>query len=307
MKGKTNYVLAGLFVLLLTLTLIAGVLWLGAGGPGRVYDEYLVYMQESVSGLSRDNAVKYHGVNVGRVREISLASDRDAQVSLLLQIEKGTPVREDTVATLEAQGLTGLAYINLMGGSPESPLLQLRPGERYLVIGSRPSTRQRLDLTVNELASNLTEISAQLKVLLSDENQRHLSRSLAQIDELTGALSGRSGAMTGSLDDLAVTLRSTREASAGLAGLVADLKDAAHALERMADEIRDTGVSVRRVVEARDRDLQRFTSEALPEAAAMINEARRAAQNLRRFSEQLERDPAVLLRGRPAPAPGPGE
>ncbi|MGB5670057.1 MAG: MlaD family protein [Sedimenticolaceae bacterium] len=307
MKGKTNYVLAGLFVLLLTLTLIAGVLWLGAGGPGRVYDEYLVYMQESVSGLSRDNAVKYHGVNVGRVREISLASDRDAQVSLLLQIEKGTPVREDTVATLEAQGLTGLAYINLMGGSPESPLLQLRPGERYLVIGSRPSTRQRLDLTVNELASNLTEISAQLKVLLSDENQRHLSRSLAQIDELTGALAGRSGAMTGSLDDLAVTLRSTREASAGLAGLVADLKDAAHALERMADEIRDTGASVRRVVESRDRDLQRFTSEALPEAAAMINEARRAAQNLRRFSEQLERDPAVLLRGRPAPAPGPGE
>ena len=307
MKGKTNYALVGLFVLLLTLTLIGGVLWLGAGGPGRAYDQYLVYMEESVSGLSRDNAVKYHGVDVGRVRRISLASNHDAQVSLLLQIDKETPIREDTVATLEAQGLTGLAYINLMGGSQHSPLLKAQDGQPYPVIRNRPSTRRRLDLTVTELASNLTGISAQLKVLLSDENQRHISRTLAQIDELSGALAGRSESMTGSLDDLAETLRNTRESSAGLTALVSQLKDAASALERMADEIRDTGVSVRRVVEARDRDLQRFTGEALPEAAAMINEARRAAQNLRRFSEQLERDPSVLLRGRPAPPPGPGE
>jgi hypothetical protein len=75
----------------------------------------------------------------------------------------------------------------------------------------------------------------------------------------------------------------------------------------MADEIRDTGASVGKVVRARDRDLQRFTGEALPEAAVMISEARRAAQNLRRFSEQLERDPGVLLRGAPSRAPGPGE
>lgn len=307
MKGKTNYALVGLFVLLLSLTLIAGILWLGAGGPGRVYDEYLVYMQESVSGLSRDNVVKYHGVDVGRVRRISLASDREAQVSLLLQIDSGTPIREDTVATLEAQGLTGLAYINLMGGSADSPLLRVPEGEDYPVINSRPSTRRRLDLTVVELASNLTDISAQLKVLLSDENQRHLSRTLAQLDELTGALAGRSGAMNRSLDDLAATMQHTRIASADLAELVTQMKGAALALEQMADEIRDTGVSVRKVVQARDRDLQRFTSEALPEATVMISEARRAAQNLRRFSEQLERDPAVLLRGRAARAPGPGE
>jgi phospholipid/cholesterol/gamma-HCH transport system substrate-binding protein len=307
MKGKTNYVLVGLFVLLLSFTLIAGILWLGAGGPGRAYDEYLVYMQESVSGLSRDNAVKYHGVDVGRVHKISLASERDAQVSLLLQIDRGTPVRADTVATLEAQGLTGLAYINLVGGSVDSPLLEAREGEDYPVIKSRPSTWRRLDLTVTELASNLTDISAQLKVLLSDENQRRLSRSLAQLDELSGALAGRSGTITATLDDLAVTLRNTRETSVELTGLVTEMKSAALALERMADDVRDTSMSVRQVVESRDRDLQRFTSEALPEAAAMINEARRAAQNLRRFSEQLERDPAVLLRGRPTRAPGPGE
>jgi phospholipid/cholesterol/gamma-HCH transport system substrate-binding protein len=307
MTGKTNYVLVGLFVLALTLTLIAGVLWLGSGGPGRVYDEYLLYMQESVSGLSRDNAVKYHGVDVGRVREIALDPRRAEEVRLLLEIDRGTPIREDTVATLETQGLTGLAYINLTGGAAASPALKARPGEQYPVIQSRPSTWGRLDRAVEELATNLIGVSKRFELLLSDENQRHISRSLAHLDDLSSALAERSGDMASALDDLTTTLRHTRDASTGLSDLVTTLKSAASALERMADEIRDTSASVRRVVRARDRDLQRFTGEALPEAAVMINEARRAAQNLRRFSEQLERDPAVLLRGGPPRAPGPGE
>jgi phospholipid/cholesterol/gamma-HCH transport system substrate-binding protein len=307
MTGKTNYVLVGLFVLALTLTLIAGVLWLGSGGPGRVYDEYLVYMQESVSGLSRDNAVKYHGVDVGRVREIGLDPQRAEEVRLLLEIDRGTPIREDTVATLETQGLTGLAYINLTGGRAASPALKARPGEQYPVIESRPSTWGRLDRAVEELATNLIGVSKRFELLLSDENQRHISRSLAHLDDLSSALAERSGDMASALDDLTTTLRHTRDASTGLSDLVTKLQSAARALERMADEIRDTGASVRRVVRARDRDLQRFTGEALPEAAVMINEARRAAQNLRRFSEQLERDPSVLLRGGPPRAPGPGE
>jgi len=307
MTGKTNYVLVGLFVLVLTLTLIAGVLWLGSGGPGHLYDEYLVYMQESVSGLNRDNAVKYHGVNVGRVRAISLDPERAEEVRLLLEIDRGTPIREDTVATLETQGLTGLAFINLTGGSADSPPLKAGTGETYPVIESRPSTWGRLDRAVEELANNLIGVSKQFKVLLSDENQLHISRSLTHLDDLSTALAGRSVAMAGALDDLTVTLQNTRDASAELSGLIAQLQGAANALERMADEIRDTGASVRKVVQARDRDLQRFTGEALPEAAVMINEARRAAQNLRRFSEQLERDPAVLLRGRPPRASGPGE
>jgi phospholipid/cholesterol/gamma-HCH transport system substrate-binding protein len=307
MTGKTNYVLVGLFVLVLTLTLIAGVLWLGSGGPGHVYDEYLVYMQESVSGLNRDSVVKYQGVNVGRVRAMSLDPERAEEVRLLLEIDRGTRIREDTVATLETQGLTGLAFINLTGGSADSPPLKAGKGETYPVIESRPSTWGRLDRAVDELANNLIGVSKQFKVLLSDENQLHISRSLAHLDDLSTALAGRSGAMAGVLDDLTVTLRNTRDASAELSGLIAQLQGTANALERMADEIRDTGASVRKVVQARDRDLQRFTSEALPEAAVMINEARRAAQNLRRFSEQLERDPGVLLRGRPPRSSGPGE
>jgi phospholipid/cholesterol/gamma-HCH transport system substrate-binding protein len=307
MREKTHYVLVGVFVVALGLALVGIVLWLGGGGPGRDYEEYVVYMQESVSGLSRDNVVKYHGVDVGRVHEIGLDPERSERVRLLLQIEKGTPVREDTVATLETQGLTGLAYINLKGEDPDSPLLEARPGQSHPEIKSRPSAWGHLDLAVEELVSNLNDVTKRFKVLLSEENQLHLSRTLAQLDTVSATLAGRAGAMGRSLDELVATLEKTREAGAGLPGLVAQLGQAAEALERMAEQVGASGETVGRVVEARDRDLSRFTGETLPEAAVMIGEMRRAASSLRRFSEQLERDPGVLLRGAPPRPPGPGE
>jgi hypothetical protein len=78
-------------------------------------------------------------------------------------------------------------------------------------------------------------------------------------------------------------------------------------LEQMADQIRVTGAGIDEVVRARDRDLQRFTGEALPEASMLISDLRQTARNLRRLSEQLERDPGVILRGAAQRPLGPGE
>jgi phospholipid/cholesterol/gamma-HCH transport system substrate-binding protein len=328
MKNNIEYTLVGLFVLGLGTALIAGVLWLGSGGPGRSYEVYTVYMTESVAGLSRDGAVKYRGVDVGRIREIGLDPDNLERVKLLLEIEDGTPIREDTVATLEVQGLTGLGYINLVGGSQAAAPLTAKPGEDYPVIPSRPSVWGRLDRSIGELVDNLIEASERINTLLSTGNQERLSQTLANLQQLTGSLAGRSdkvgqalddlakltgtlagrtGSIDRSLDDLAKTLHNTRTATAHLPDLVEQLQQSAKSLEHMADEIGETGSAIRQTVAARDRDLQRFTSTALPEATSMMQELREAAGNLRRLSESLERDPSVLVYGPPAPAPGPGE
>ena len=162
MKFKGSDILVGIFVIALATVLIAGVLWFSSSRPGRDYDEYLVYMQESVSGLSRDSAVKFYGVDVGRVHEIRLSSGHPRQVRLLLQLDQGTPITEDTIASLETQGLTGLSYINLRGGMEQSPPLQKKPGEEYPIIPSQPSIWGRLDESLAELADNLIRASAKL-------------------------------------------------------------------------------------------------------------------------------------------------
>jgi len=307
MKARTNYIMVGLFVLALGIAFVAGILWLGAGGPGHNYSLYLVYTTESVAGLSRDGAVKYRGVDVGRVRDISLDPKDLTRVRLLLEIDKDAPIKEDTAATLESQGLTGLAFINLLGGSVGSPALVKREGEEFPVIKSHPSLLRRLDLNVNELIDNLNSAAEQIKSLFSEENQRLLIKTLDNLEAISGNLANQSETINRSLDDLSGTLENTRAASNRLPEFIDDLRRSAKALEQMANEIGKTGVSVREVVNARDRDLQRFTAQALPEAGVMINELRQAAENLRRLSEALARDPSILLRGKSPPPLGPGE
>ena len=102
-------------------------------------------------------------------------------------------------------------------------------------------------------------------MVLSEENKQSLTRTLAHLDNLTAALAGRSGDMATAVEDLAATMRQARDATTELPELFAEFGKTAKALQGMADELRDTGTSVGRVVRARDRDLQRFTGEALPE------------------------------------------
>ena len=307
MKTKTNFVLVGLFVLTLTTALIAGILWLASGGAGRAYDEYLVYMEESVSGLSHDSTVKYYGVDVGRVRRITLDANDQRRVRLLLQIEEDTPVREDTVASLETQGLTGLAYINLTGGSPTSPPLQAEPGEDYPVIQSKPSVWGRLDQSLGVLVDNLIEASERLNRVLSDENQHTMEETLADVKTLTAMLAERSESLGTSLDDMAATAKHFRQASAALPQLISRIETTAASLDQMAGDISETAQAVRNTVESGGSDLKRFTGRTLPEITQMAQELRIAAENLRRFSEKLERDPGILLQGGPSVRPGPGE
>ncbi len=307
MNARLNYVLVGLFVLVLTGVLIAGILWLGAGGSGRAYDTYLVYMHESVSGLTRDSTVKYHGVGVGTVREITLDPDNAERVRLVLRIDKGTPVREDTTATLEVQGLTGLAYINLAGGNQASPPLAAAQDGSLPVIRSQPSIWGRLDRSVGELIDNLITASDKINILLNDKNQGYLADSLAHLDALSGALASRTDTVTAALDDLGGTLRQARNASEHLPDLLRQLHSTSSAMERMAKQIGAAGVTMRGTIEATGRDVQRFTRQTLPETAGLINELRQTAESFRRFSELLERNPSVLLYGIPNARPGPGE
>ncbi|NCN89119.1 MAG: MCE family protein, partial [Gallionella sp.] len=160
MEEKVNFTLVGLFVLVLGAALVGGVLWLGSGKSLRAsYDLYQVYTDDSVAGLNINAPVSYRGVEVGHVRRIALAPDNVEQVQLTLAIEHGTPVKTDTLAVLQTQGLTGLAFVDLAGGSRDAPALRAQAGQAYPVIQSGPSLMKRLDLAVTSLLANLNRSS----------------------------------------------------------------------------------------------------------------------------------------------------
>ena len=314
MTSKNSYIRIGIFVVVLTTALIWGTLWLSTGGAPGEFDYYLTYMNESVSGLSPDAALTYRGVNVGKVKEITIDPKNPNRVRLMLQVQHGVPIKQDTEATLEMQGLTGLATIDLLGGSLGSPPLTSTDGESYPVIPSRPSLLVRFDTVISELLGNVNEMSTKLNQLLDDESRANFTRSLAHIEKITGALAAQSNRLGNIVADAETTMKNARQASSTLPDLMRDVSHSTQTLADMAGQLRaagetinETAKTLQRTADTSGTDVQRFTASTLPEVSTMTRELRDAAENLRRVSESIERDPSVLLYGRAEQKRGPGE
>jgi len=314
MTSKSSYMLVGAFVLVLAAAFIWGILWISAGGTPQSIDRYVVYMTDSVSGLNVDAPLSYRGVNVGKVEQISIDSKNPQLVRLLLQIRRGTPISEDTVATLQYQGLTGIASVNLTGGGPGAPPPVTLPGDDYPIIQSRPSIFASLDTSLEGLLASVTEASTSLNALLSEGNRTNVARSLESIATLSDNFARQSSHLETLINHLEATLTNTSTASANFPQLVSEFTRSAEAITRMADEIRGIGeklsaasAGIEKTVNESSDGVVDFARTTLPEIAQMVYELRVASENLRRMSEALEQNPSVLIYGAPEPEPGPGE
>lgn len=307
MEAKVNLAAVGAFVLLLGAALIAGVLWLSSPKSYRkAYSTYVVYMSESVSGLSIDAPVRYRGVEVGAVRRIALAPGNIEQVELTLDIERGTPIRSDTMAVLRTQGLTGIGHVELSGGSRAAPQLEARPGEPFPVIRAGPSLMVRLDAGVSALLANLNRSSESLNALLAEDNRRALGETLAHLEVLSRTLAARAQTIDQGVASATRTMESTARVAAALPQLVERVERSAAAFERMSDEAARASTAVSSTMASMHAEARQF-GQTLPEARVLVAELRQLTASLTRFSEQLERNPAVLIHGKPAAKPGPGE
>lgn len=308
MEEKVNFAVVGLFVLVLGAALISGVLWFSSGKSYRMsYDTYQVFMEESVSGLNLNAPVRYRGVEVGRVQKITLAPGNIEQVRLLLSIERGTPIKVDTVAVLHTQGLTGIAYLELSGGGRDSSPLKRQDKEEFPVITAGPSLMTRLDLTVTALLTSLNKNSENFNALMDAENRRALSSTLTDLAKLSHTLAVRSSTIDSSLTNAARTMENTARLTDDLPQLIQRLQLSADKFDHMTQEISRASTGASGMLEGSRTDVQQFTGETLPELRQLVTELRDMAGSLRRVSTQLEQNPSTLLYGKPAARRGPGE
>lgn len=301
METKVNYALVGAFVLTLSIAIVAGVLWIASGRTARKdYDTYLAYSSESVSGLNRQAPVKYKGVVVGAVREIELDPENLQNVRLVLGIERGVPIKQDTVAVLSVQGLTGIAFLDLEGGSKGSPLLTSAEPGSYPVIATRPSLFQRLDTQVTALVADLSKAAQSINQLLDADTRAALQRTAIDLDTTVHGIAARSKEIDAALADAARTLDNSARASARLSELTRQIGRSAETVER-------AGEAVRATVNEVAGGARQLNADTLPELRRLLAEARAAAASMARTAQELERNPNALVVGREPAPPGPGE
>jgi phospholipid/cholesterol/gamma-HCH transport system substrate-binding protein len=307
-ESKFSYTLAGAFVLLLGAALIGVVFWLYAGGQyEHAYRKYYAYFDESVAGLNVNAPVKYRGVEVGRVLALELAPDGSGRVRLLLNLEESAPVREDTVATLRMQGLTGLAQVELSGGSATSRPLKAIPPNEYPVIPTTPSLMTRLDAAITTTLANLNKTSENITALTDEETRRSIKRTLANVEAATRALAEQAPAMGAMFKSTTRTMESAAATSAQLNKLIAHLDQTSTAIDKLAVDISKTNGVARETLEDARNGVDQFGTQTLPEINALVGEMRDLAGSLKRVSRELEQNPNALVFGRKAARPGPGE
>jgi phospholipid/cholesterol/gamma-HCH transport system substrate-binding protein len=300
--------MVGLFVLVLGVALIAGVLWLASGGAvQQKYDLYLAIEDESVAGLNLNAPVKYNGVDVGKVRQIWLDPGNPERVNLLFAIERGTPIKEDTVAVLKTQGLTGIAYVELSGGARDAPPLRATAQSQYPVIRTKPSLSARLENVLTAVLGKLDSASSNIDALLSDENRAALKSALADIATLAHTIATRKDTLDAGITNAARTFENASRATARIGPVIDRIGRGADAVEKMGNQVARTSASTGETVDSVGADVKRFTTETLPELERLLGELGVLATSLRRLSEQTERDPRALLFGRRPLPEGPGE
>lgn len=201
METKASFVTVGIFVLSLFLGIIFFLVWIGKSEIGRKPHTYATYFTGSVSGLRTGAQVFYNGVPIGSVIDIAIDEENVEKVRVLLGIKKNTPIKEDAIASLEMQGLTGLAAVQITGGTQEIPLLKKKKGQKYFTIRSRPSNLDYIFNTIPELLSDL-------KVLFGKENQVYVRDILLEIRKIAEGFSSQTKTFEVTLENMNTSIKS---------------------------------------------------------------------------------------------------
>lgn len=157
METEAKYTLVGIVVVSVFAALVGAILWMSSDLGKKEMQKYIVYFKESnLSGLEVDSIVTMKGVKVGTISALNISKEDIEKVKVVLEVEEGTPVRENTEAAINRNFLTGLASIDLVHSTQKSPPLSAAPeGEEAPVIKESNSELQAM---TNSLSDTLRAI-----------------------------------------------------------------------------------------------------------------------------------------------------
>lgn len=186
METKANYVLIGAFTILGFVGILVFLMWFAKIQVNRQFAYYDIYFTD-VTGLSVASEVTFAGLGVGKVVDMILADDDNGVVRVRVELEENTPVRTDSTAALEIQGVTGTANVAITSGMPGSPLLR-EQGDGIPIIVANVSVLQTLSNEGPQMISRLNTVAEQLTVLLGDENQTRVRNILSNVENSSSNL-----------------------------------------------------------------------------------------------------------------------
>lgn len=315
METRANYALIGAFVLMAAAAVIGFTLWLGASQLNRDIAEYDIIFQGPVS-LEEGASVRYIGIKVGEVESVRIDRRDASKVRARIQIDRSTPVKTDSTASIDLAGITGVTFIQINAGSDLAGALTLKPGQEVPVIESVPNPLAELFSSGADIAGRSGMLLDQSSKLLSNENIDQLSSLITNADSILGTLAQEDEVL---IADIRRVLASLETAGADMS-LAADATYQAAAtteaeMAALSAELNLVITELRAAMGtandgfAAGRDAFVSAQELIEGPTAMtLNDTRAAAQDLRmlvarldRIARDLETNPQGFVVGTPRP------
>jgi len=312
MEPEGRYTLVGTVVLAVVALLTVAIVWLTGAADSIAYQTYTIYFKEqSLDGLAVGSPVKMRGIKIGVVDGYRFSNRQEEAVAVTARTDEGVPVHRGATAYIKRNLVTGIAAIEITNGPTDGPLLSKAPdGERYPVIAEGSSDIDKVATALSRLAVNGAQVLDKINTLLSDENQRAISQTLAHLNELAGHLAANKQ----NIDDAVQSIRAASDefrlagASIGQAATRADgtiasvgrnadaaLKEATAAIDTLQ---RDASLISERV--------QQLSETGTLELTNVSRDVRTSADELTTAGQRLS-DPRAILFGPDRKQLGPGE
>ena len=303
MESRAHSLMAGLFVLVFSLSAALAVWWFS--GKREATRDLLLVTQRNVTGLNPQAVVRYRGISAGKVQEIFLDPADSRNILIRVSVSAALPLTQGTTALLNYQGVTGLAHILLEdNGSMREPLAAGEAGQ-IPRIAIKPTLFDNLGERATDIIAQVSELTTRLNRVLDDKNGRNLSQTLENLAIASDGLkqvpkvleSVREALSAGNLKRLNAILAHLELTAGQAAPLTVEMRGLVASMQLLSKRLGDIGGAV-------GEDL---TGTTLPGINSVVQELQHNSRQLTRILGSLEDAPQSLVFGRPVSPPGPGE
>ena len=304
MERDAHYAAVGIATVALMAALAVFAIWLARLQFNNDYDIYDIVFYGPVRGLSEGGEVHFNGIRVGEVTDLNLDPNKGDQVIARIRIDATTPVRVTSRAQLEPQGITGLNYIQITAGTPNSALLKTQyPDNVVPVLQSQPSPIAELLSGSGTVLAQTVDALNRINRVLSDDNIRSFSTSVQNVESLSTELEARKGMFEQLEQALASAngaIREYEQLGASARQLVeGDGRAAVANINKAAQDASEAAASINRTVNTLERPLGDFATTGLPQLQESIQGLEEATRALEGLVEEVRSSPRDFI-GRPA-------
>ena len=300
METRASFVLIGAFTLLAIFAGMGFFLWMAQVEINKSYTQYDILFDQA-SGLNLASPVKFNGVDVGKVLNIALDRDEQSKVRVRIEVSDNTPIRQGTEATLSSQGVTGVGFVGLEGGTTDDPRLPVDPLTGVAQIPSKNTAVQSLIEDAPDLLKQANAVLANIEKFTSDENAAHVAQILANLDTSSGQvsklmddLSTASNSLSGAAENIASFSDRLDSVATNADGAITDARTALTSATKSLDDMQVAFADFRKVMadaRAAIGNVNDFAAKGLPQYTVIGENGSRLIQDISKLVARIERDP----------------